>query len=107
MNQLPRKLLVLIEDYIRVERSLLKMSPIGCECCKHKKVCKFIDLKNKLLEYIKKYNKEESQDDIFNIICKYFESNLPIMDIETTKLNESSPMKFYGTESNLLKNVIY
>ena len=84
------------------------MSPIGCECCKHKKLCNFIYLKNKLLEYIKKYNKEESQDDIFNIICKYFESSLPIMDIETNKLSEPNPMKFYGTESNyLFKNVIY
>ena len=77
-----------------------------CSKCKNVSICKYTsditDIENKV-------NEIKGNSPLYTITfkCLYFEPKLSVNKITTTKLNESNPMKFFGTESDSLKNVIY
>ena len=77
-----------------------------CSKCKNVSICKYI---SEITDIENKVNELKGNSPIYTITfkCLYFEPKLSVNKITTTKLNESNPMKFFGTESDSLKNVIY
>lgn len=76
-----------------------------CSKCKNVSICKYTaditDIENKV-------NELKGNSPLYTITfkCLYFEPKLSA-DLTTAKLNESTAKKFFGTESDLLKNTIY
>lgn len=76
-----------------------------CSKCKNISICKYTaditDIENKV-------NELKGNSPLYTITfkCLYFEPKLRA-DLTTAKLNESTAKKFFGTESDLLKNTIY
>ena len=77
-----------------------------CSKCKNVSICKYI---SEITDIENKINEIKGNSPLYTITfkCLYFEPKLSANRITTTKLNESNPMKFFGTESDLLKNTIY
>lgn len=77
-----------------------------CSKCKNVSICKYI---SEITDIENKVNEIKGNSPLYTITfkCLYFEPKLSVNKITTTKLNESNPMKFFGTESDLLKNTIY